>query len=280
MISTSSSIDKANIAKSKVFEESIQNNLAANMVSAWDADHVTKGATWVLHDKWGNNNGTFYDDISTVCSSTGTITCPQIVNDKNMGNVLSFDGVNDYIDLGNRSDLNLTSSATISLWMYIPSSWTGGTRYPNIISKGANQGWDTNGWSLYAFRWSDDKRIGIGMRNGATVNVADFQNAISDSWMHIAGFWNGSKIKVYQNGSERRSVDQTINPPATSTSVLIGKSASNFLSGMLSNVKIYDEALSATQIKQNYIAGLDSLLSKNLISKQEYDKGVGSLAND
>ena len=35
MISTSSSIDKANIAKSKVFEESVQNNLAANMVSRW-----------------------------------------------------------------------------------------------------------------------------------------------------------------------------------------------------------------------------------------------------
>jgi len=34
MISTSSAIKKANIAKVKVFEESIQNNLAANMVSS------------------------------------------------------------------------------------------------------------------------------------------------------------------------------------------------------------------------------------------------------
>ena len=61
MISTSSSIDKANIAKIKVFEESVQNNLAANMVSAWDADHVTKteAGNWTLNDKWGNNHGTF-----------------------------------------------------------------------------------------------------------------------------------------------------------------------------------------------------------------------------
>ena len=77
MISTSSSINKANITKLKVFEESVQNNLAANMVSAWDADHVTKGATWVLNDKWGSNNGTFYDGTVTTCSTTA---CPQIVN--------------------------------------------------------------------------------------------------------------------------------------------------------------------------------------------------------
>jgi len=46
MISTSSSIDKANIAKLKVFEESVANNLAANMVSRWKLDGNA-------NDSWG-----------------------------------------------------------------------------------------------------------------------------------------------------------------------------------------------------------------------------------
>jgi len=90
MISTSSSIDKASIAKVKVFSEGFSNSLAANMVSAWDADHVdktTSAPSWRLTDEWGSNNGTFYDDASTSCSSSGTITCPQIVSYSHLGNV-------------------------------------------------------------------------------------------------------------------------------------------------------------------------------------------------
>jgi len=117
-ISTSSSIDKANIAKSKVFEESVQNNLAAHMVSAWDADHVTKGVTWVLNDKWGNNNGTFYDNTSTACT---TSLCPQIVADNQMGNVLSFDGVYDYVLASSVNFLTYSGEYTfIETEMYWP----------------------------------------------------------------------------------------------------------------------------------------------------------------
>ncbi len=279
MISTSSSIQKANIAKVKVFEESIQNNLAANMVSAWDADHVTKDTTWTLNDKWGNNNGTFYDGTVTACSSSA---CPQIINDKQMGNVLSFDGIDDGIDLGDKSDLNLTSSATISLWLYIPSSWTVGTLYPNIISKGAARGWDTDGWSLYVFR-ADDKRIGLTVRNGSIINKVDFKNTIYDSWMHIVGFWSGNKIKIYQNGTEKNSIDQTINPPVTETVVSIGKDikdSSHFFNGFVNDIKIYNAALSSSQIKQNYIAGLNSMLANRNISKEDYNERINALAYD
>ena len=40
IVSTSSSISKANIAKVKVFENSIQNELGANMVSRWKLDEI------------------------------------------------------------------------------------------------------------------------------------------------------------------------------------------------------------------------------------------------
>jgi len=57
IVSTSSSINKANLAKVKVFENSVQNELGANMVSRWKLDE----GTTTTPDAWGNNTGTLGD---------------------------------------------------------------------------------------------------------------------------------------------------------------------------------------------------------------------------
>ena len=60
----SSSIDKANIAKLKVFEESIQNNLAANMVSRWPLDEGSE----ILERCLNTKQGTLYNLNNTPTS--------------------------------------------------------------------------------------------------------------------------------------------------------------------------------------------------------------------
>ncbi len=42
--------------------------------------------------------------------------------------------------------------------------------------------------------------------------------------------------------------------------------------GLIDNTKVYNEALSTSQIKQNYVLGLTSLLRKNMISKEEFNE--------
>jgi len=48
--------------------------------------------------------------------------------------------------------------------------------------------------------------------------------------------------------------------------------------GLIDDVRIYNTALSTSQIKQEYIAGLNSLLANNNISKEEYDQRLNSLS--
>ena len=62
IVSTSSSISKASIAKVKVFENSIQNELGANMVSRWKLDEVI--GTTTTPDAWGSNTGTLGDGVT------------------------------------------------------------------------------------------------------------------------------------------------------------------------------------------------------------------------
>ena len=46
--------------------------------------------------------------------------------------------------------------------------------------------------------------------------------------------------------------------------------------GLLDEIRMFNAVLSS-QIKQNYIAGLDSLLSKNLILKEDHDERIEKL---
>ena len=61
IVPTSSSISKASIAKVKVFENSVQNELGANMVSRWKLDEISGVTT---PDAWGTNTGTLGDGVT------------------------------------------------------------------------------------------------------------------------------------------------------------------------------------------------------------------------
>ena len=50
--------------------------------------------------------------------------------------------------------------------------------------------------------------------------------------------------------------------------------------GRLDSIRVYDSALSISEIKQNYIAGLDSLFENGAISKEEYNKRLLNLAKN
>jgi len=110
IVSVSSSISKANIAKVKVFENSIQNELGANMVSRWKLDEIV--GTTTTPDAWGNNTGTLGDGVtaSTYPTSKEESECVT-------GKCMYFDGANDYINCGNGTILNV-QDITLSIWIY------------------------------------------------------------------------------------------------------------------------------------------------------------------
>ncbi len=89
MISTSSSIDKASIAKLKIFEEGVANNLAANMVSRWKLDEGT-GTT--ANDIWGSNGGTLTNIANPSIATSGWVINE---NECVAGKCLRFDAIDD-----------------------------------------------------------------------------------------------------------------------------------------------------------------------------------------
>lgn len=238
----------------------VNGNILTNLqVKHYNETNIVRNGL-VLHLNAGIANsypgsGTTWTDLSGN-GYNGALTNGPTFNTGN-GGYISFDGSNDFVDLGNQSVLNFTGGIfTIETWFYIPSSWTGGSQYPNLFSKGATAGWDTNGWSLFVFRdWSGPYAWGYGARNGGSVDIVTRSSAPSNSYLHAVITLNGSTIRLYENGSQVTSSNQNVSPGSNSTGVLIGRD-DNALSfpGRVGITSAYNRALSESEVLQNFNA--------------------------
>jgi len=258
MISTSSSIDKANIAKLKVFEESIQNSLAANMVSRWTLD---EGSGTEAKDSWGSDNGTIsgatWRDSNNCVSS----------------NCLSFDGVDDYVDCGSNENLNMKDGSTMSAWVKRTSI--------DAVHRILHKGGQSNVALDYTFGFGASNTVFFyaSKSTSSTVGVRTNQAYTTNEWLYIVGTYNGTTYRIYVNGVEMPTQGATGTNTSTS-SLFIGarNDGDQHMNGYIDDVKIYDTALTLSQIKQNYVVGLNSFLSKGLISEGDYNERILSLS--
>jgi len=265
MISTSSSIDKASIAKLKVFEENVSNSLAANMVSRWKLDDRNGVApSLTTSDSWGNNTGTLY-------GSGGTQSYPELKNSSECitDGCFKFDGTDDYVWTAT-SNLAATQSKTISVWFRLGAD---GVDLPNsqpLVT--------VNYFRLYV-RTSVNTVQARYDYVGSAIAAIHTCGAGDRNWHHAIGVYykenSTNYVKIYIDGLFKNS-NSTTNDPTVSNSGDFGiaKISTGYFTGSIDDVRLYDGALSSSQVRQNYIAGLDSLLTKESISKEEYNQRI------
>jgi len=258
MISTSSSIDKANFAKAKAFSSTVQNELLSNLVSEWTFDNSSN----LGEDTWGNNHGIIH----------GTI--PQAKNNCVFGACLSFNNNSDYIDCGNNDNLN-SSSITIAGWIKI-SNLTGtyqflvDHKYSEVIYLGAMQVGET----LHPRAYIKDHL-------GVAKFLENMNYNLNDKlWHYLALTYNDGNGKLWLDGIVVDDENYWSGglPSSSSCKTFISNSGSYPVNGLIDDVRIYNAALSSSQIKQNYIAGLNSMLANGNISKEDYNERINTLA--
>jgi hypothetical protein len=225
------------------YENIVTDGLVLNLDAGWYDSYPAAGSTWT--------------DLSTSSYNATLYNNPTFGSTD--GGYIDFDGSDDYGSLGNISALSFTGGVfTAEAWVYIPSTWTSGSQYPNLISKGASAGWDNAGWSLFVFRdWpnSGNYSWGCGIRQGGTALITPNYNVPSNTFLHIVATADGSNVRLYQNGVLVNTSSQTVVPETNIRDVLIGRDwQSEFFPGNLALTRLYNKALSATEVQQNYNA--------------------------
>ncbi len=190
-------------------------------------------------DLIGGNNGTLMNGATF---ASGMVS-----------QAFSFDGVDDYVNIGNTSQLN-PSTITVDTWFYATDIT--GQLYPPLVKKSSGN----DGYALEIDQTNFRIRFwvyitGTGWVSSVAVPIS------TNTWYHVAGTYDGSNIIIYLNGQPQGSPVNVSGTIAPSPSPLnIGRDPLNtnrFFEGRIDEVEIFERALSAPEILQIYNAGSD-----------------------
>jgi hypothetical protein len=201
-------------------------------------------------------SGTAWTDLSGG-GNTGTLQNSPTYSSGNGGSIV-FDGVDDYGYIDYSASLAPTSAISGGGWIYY-SNWT--TSSGNIFSKLQSGG--------YALQHSSiEVNVYFLVRLGGAYQSSAFNKSLMNSgWNHICGTFDGRYIRMYLNGNAVGtpydygsvvSIEYAVNNNLAICTDAAGGS-SNSVEGTttnatISNIQIYNRALSAAEIQQNFNA--------------------------
>ncbi len=263
LISTSGLREQAEIAKALTWAESVDSLLGADAVGVWN---FNEGSGITVGDISGwNNNGTLGNGVCT----PGTGFWPAWTNDTPSGHdyALSFDGVDDRVKIPVSSNQGCVNGLTIEAWIY-PTSVSAET----IIDLGYQ-------YQSYGFEFAVvGGKLRFTASGSGTFVSSDTTTltVVNNVWQHVVVAVDDTGSHYYLNGvSESKSTPATpLTLGVNSTYFNIGYRNYNewYFNGLIDEVHIYNQTLTAAQIESQYYAGLDRLLTKGLMDEQEYQE--------
>jgi len=158
----------------------------------------------------------------------------------------SFDGSDDYINLGASAPLAIPRNITISTWV----KFSGVSSDARIIYRRSGN-YGVTLWSP-----KDTGRLSFYLYSSAAYRADSTRDYNDDQWHHVVGTYDGSLASLYVDGileSETAASGDISYPTANSA---IGRNANEnnrYWDGLIDEVKIWARALSAAEVETLYL---------------------------
>jgi hypothetical protein len=232
-----------------------------NTLGIW---HLNEGTGSFTVDSTTNNNHGSLEPGNSPAWADGKV-----------GSGLRFDGIDDYVIIGAKDDLRPgTGDFSGAAWIksYPAAGWH------SIISDRA-AGNPKEGYNFYLYQgklWILLEDSTFVRKQYCSVNSYD-----DNQWYHVAFTWDASTetLKLFVDGSELTPniiSDASIGDVSPSTSVSIGSQIggyNTFFNGFIDEVAIWDQALSADEILQDYNSGLVGKGYNYITASDDFEDG-------
>jgi hypothetical protein len=224
---------------------------------------------------------------------TGDVTPDDAVNTNNgalqngatyapgeVGYAFSFDGNDQYVQVPQSPSLNPSNQLTIEFWMNASQS------------NSPLQGLVTS--DFYGFEFANNT-VGFYLSANNGASWAELPAVVSPSgvWHHVAGIYDGVTMQVYIDGQpceSRPSFVGTISHMLANSFVAIGSEdgrtacgcGNRNYTGLLDDIRIYNRALSASEIQAIYQAGNNGMCAPTPLmftGTPSYNKTKGVVLN-
>jgi hypothetical protein len=199
-----------------------------------------QGRSTLLKDLSGNgNNGTIYKAVWRRAGS---------------GYALWFDGINSYVDCGNRSSLDIGGPISLTAW--VSPEQQEGQNFPALLGKSMES---------YQIRYYENSQC-IWYINSPGHHVHG-PGVLPDAWSHIAATFDFGTLKFYINGklvAEEASRMTSLNRDSPYRHFIIGATSRDMAAanpkdrvserfrGFIDEVNVYNRALSGDEILAQY----------------------------
>jgi len=207
----------------------VTNGLVLNLDAGREESFSGAGLTWTDLSGYGNN---------------GTLVGGVGFTDDNGGSIV-FDGVDDYVTTGRVIVPNSSSSYTVSVWCYRNRNNVG---YEELLSQWAS----ANTGNSFFFGFNNSNVRFTDNWNDVTVPGAGNTGV----WMNLVGVYSVSNAFIYLNGSLSATKGSGFSYTGISNFIIgrQGELSSEYFSGRIPQASIYNRALSAAEVLQNYNA--------------------------
>jgi beta-lactam-binding protein with PASTA domain len=246
-----------------------------SLVAHWEFD---EGAGTTAYDSAGDNDGTL---VNGPTWTTGVLD-----------GALDFDGVDDYVNVGQPESLQNMGKGSIVLW-FKPDVTIDNTldTYLSLFEKnryGAAYDGDT---TLAFTRHSGDQgRLSIDITNdtgGQFIVYSDNSLWPGGAWQHVAATWDNATgvIRMFINGVEQidRIDDFTGITMSAARDVTMGGNSEKTMywwEGAIDEVRVYNRALSAEEIQHLYEQGLPGVFYVDGVNGSDLNDGRGGVCDD
>jgi hypothetical protein len=228
----------------------------------WRGPNIVKDGLVLYLDAGSPNSfysptaGTTWKDISGN-TNNGTLVNGPTFNSSNGGSIV-FDGTDDYVTLLN--SINITNIFTISVWCSFSQLGSIGGNYNNrktLISYnytyGSNQGFtfvgSGNNGTDFFISFGTDQKYASSTTGYISLNTPMMLTVVANAGNEL--------IRLYKNNTEvnyagRTDANINIIYNNTPNIGILSPAGQNYMNGSIYNIVIYNRALSATEILQNY----------------------------
>ena len=206
-----------------------------DVTSYWKFD---EGSGTIAIDSVGGDNGTIY--------GTSWVTG---VN----GSALSFNENSDYVEVFDSDNLDLANEFTIGMWIY-PKVWLNNGNNHSCRKLQGFIFYKEGAYELSLFynrsTWHLEGNARGLIPDSVKIDDASF---VPNVWSHIALTFDGSELKLYQNGILKQTIATSGDVNINDNNLYIGSNqpvSKYFFNGAIDEVTIWNKALTTTEIQE------------------------------
>lgn len=197
-----------------------------------------------------SGSGSVWYDLEGVSNNATLVNTPTYSS--NFQGILSFDDISsEYATIPNLGDLN---QWTVEVWFRISKSLTG--KVSSLVTNQYNLATKLN-FSVGTNNAHSSYNLVVGFFDGAWRNTTGFVPSLN-TWYQVVGTYDGSVLRQYVNGTASGGTLNYVGTPQSGGEVRLMRrwddtvSSGNLIAGDLAIVKIYNQALSDSDILDSY----------------------------